>query len=238
MDEFLSSWYGILAFVLFDAVALLAIVCITYRWLFKRIFDFLASLVCIVAVSPLLIYILVRANAAKKRGEVVSVLRKTPYAKKNGKTVKLLAFESKNAEGETAGAYGEWLEKTKLFALAALFDVLLGRRSFIGLQPFTRGECAFLDEVEADRLLAKSGLINPLVLSGNEETDYAEALESDKKYAWNFSFFGDCKIFFTWLIKKIRGEGNEYLGKTRERSFLDYLLAEGKITQAEYAAAH
>ena len=237
MEEFLSSWYGILTLVLFDVVAIFAIVCITYRWLFKRIFDFLFSLICTVLLSPLFIYILVRANGAKKRGEIAGVTRWTAYAKKNGKTVKLSAFESRNEAGELAGSYGEWLEKTKLFALAGLLDVLVGKRSFIGLKAFTRGETAFLDEVQADRLIAKTGLINPLVVCGDADTDYAEMLESDQKYAWNFSFFGDCKIFFTWLLGKIRGESNEYLGKTRERSFLDYLLERGKITQAEYAAA-
>ena len=56
-----------------------------------------------------------------------------------------------------------------------------------------------LTETEMDRFLVRAGLITPYaVLSAESE------LQADEKYAWGYSLFMDTKIFFTWLLGKIR----------------------------------
>ena len=50
-----------------------------------------------------------------------------------------------------------------------------------------------------DRFLTRAGLIEPYGVLGGE----SELLASEK-YAWGFSLFMDMKIFFTWLLGKIR----------------------------------
>ncbi len=188
MDEFLQEWYGVLAFVLFDLAALILIISITYRWLFKRIFDFLVSLVCIAAVSPILLWIYVRARKAKKRGEIERIFQREPFVGKKGKTVFLRRFNG---------------NKGKFTSLARLFDLFLGKISVIGYEPLTEAECENLTEIEFDRHITKPGLIKPYLVDGKPRE---EMLKADEKYAWNFSFFGDMKIFFKWLLKKIRGQ--------------------------------
>lgn len=220
MDEFLNSPYGIAAFVAFDIIALLAVVCITYRWLFKRIWDVLVSTICLIVLSPLFLVLGVQGANAKKRGEIERVFVRTPYIGKKGKKIYLLSFAS-----------------GKFAKLPRLIDVFLGRLSFIGCKPLDERDFAFLTDVERDRFLARPGLINPLALYGDRDTDYKEMLLSDEKYAWNFGFFKDVKIFFVWLLKQIRGEGNAHLGTTREGSYAEYLLANGEITQADYDKA-
>lgn len=232
MDEFLKQWYGILAFVAFDFVALLVVVCITYRWFFKRVCDFFISLVALVLLSPLYLIVYFRARTARKKSEIDKILQKEPFVGKKGKRVWLHTFACEEENG-----YCAWLKKTKFYALPRLFDVFLGTISFIGCKPFAESDCVFLSDEEEDRHLAKIGLINPLVKTGDKETDYEEMLLSDKKYARSYSFFGDVKIFFVWLLKKIRGEGNEYLGQTRQCAYAKYLLQEEQITQADYDEA-
>ncbi len=188
MDEFLKEWYGVLAFVLFDFAALVLIISITYRWLFKRVFDFLVSLVCIAATSPILLCIYVRARKAKKRGEIDEILKSEPFIGKKGKTVFLRRFNRN---------FG------KCAALARLFDLFLGRVSVIGYEPLSEAECENLTEIEFDRHITRPGLIKPYLVNGISREDM---LKADEKYAWNFSFFGDIKIFFQWLLKKIRGQ--------------------------------
>ena len=146
MDDFLKEWYGILAFVLFDVAVLILIISITYRWLFKRVFDFLVSLVCIAAVSPILLYIYVRARKAKKQGKIERILKSEPFVGKKGKIVYLRRFD---------GDFG------KFASLARLFDLFLGRVSVIGYEPLTETECETLTEIEFDRHIAKPGLIKP-----------------------------------------------------------------------------
>jgi lipopolysaccharide/colanic/teichoic acid biosynthesis glycosyltransferase len=63
-------------------------------------------------------------------------------------------------------------------------------------------EAETFTDVQKDVFLVRPGLISP-VTSVKEEN---EVLEKELKYAWTFGFFTDLKIFFTWLIKKIRGE--------------------------------
>ena len=46
MNEFLKTWYGLTLFIIFDAAAVLAVMAIAYRWVFKRVWDALASIVC------------------------------------------------------------------------------------------------------------------------------------------------------------------------------------------------
>lgn len=235
MDAFLNEWYGILAFVLFDVIALFAVVCITYRWLFKRIFDFLCALVCLIFTAPLFLFVYLRARAAKTRGEIPQIFEKREFIGKKGKKITLKTFAVCGENGEET-RHGKWLKKTGFYALPKLLDVLAGKLSVVGVKPFTELDLAFLDEEEEDRFIVKAGLINPLVRSGNKATDYDEMIKSDLKYAWNFSFFTDVKIFFSWLLKKIRGEGKEYLGETRNCSYAESLLNEGRISKEEYFA--
>ena len=188
MDEFLNEWYGVLAFVLFDLAALVLIVSISYRWFFKRIFDFLVSLVCIAVTSPVLLWIYVRARKAKKRGEIDEIFQSEPFVGKKGKIVFLRRFN---------GNLG------KCASLARLFDLFLGRVSVIGYKPLTEAECENLTEIEFDRHITKPGLIYAYKVRDVKEE---EMLKADQTYAWNFSFFKDIKIFFEWLLKKIRGQ--------------------------------
>ena len=188
MDDFLKEWYGVLAFVLFDLAAIILIVSITYRWFFKRVLDFLVSLVCIAATSPILLCIYVRARKAKKRGEIERIFKSEPFVGKKGKIVYLRRFD---------GDFG------KCASLARLFDLFLGRVSVIGYEPLTEVECENLTETQFDRHIARPGLIKPYLVEGKSRD---EMLLSDENYAWNFSFFKDIKIFFKWLLKKIRGQ--------------------------------
>lgn len=191
MDALLKEWYGVLAFVLFDFAALILIVSITYRWLFKRVLDFLVSIVCILFSSPLLLWLYVRARKAKKRGEIERILLAEPFIGKKGKTVFLHRFN------------GDLGRLKKCASLARLFDLFLGRISVIGYKPLTEETCESLTEVEFDRHITKPGLIHAYLVQGVSEEDM---LKADQKYAWNFSFFMDTKLFFKWLLKKIRGQ--------------------------------
>jgi len=219
MEAFLKEWYGILTFVAFDVLALLVIICITYRWLFKRILDFLAASVALVCTSPILLVSYLYATYQKKQGKIERILEKETYVGKKGKSITLHAF-----------AIG------KIGKLLRLFDVFCGRISFIGTMFLRAQDITFLDE-DDDRLLLRPGLIHPLVLSGTKETDYEQALKAERKYFYQFSFFKDCKIFWTWLLKKIRGESGEYMGETGKEGYIDYLKRTGKITEQDYAAA-
>ncbi|MBQ8658148.1 MAG: sugar transferase [Clostridia bacterium] len=238
MKEFLSEWYGVLAFVLFDIAAFIAVVAITYRWFFKRVIDFFAALICLIVTSPFFLVIVLRGKSFKKRAGVgLSLLQKTPFVGKKGKTAYRRTFRYEDEDGDTLGSYGKFLKKTGFYKLPALVDILCGRLAFIGVKPISEVDAEFLDEEDEARFVCRAGLINPLVVSGDQDTDYAEMLASDKRYALRGGLGADLRIFFTWLLKLIRnGKTDEYFGKTRERSYAETLLEAGEITKEDYEA--
>ena len=234
MDGFLSTWQGIALFVAFDILAVLAVIAIAYRWLFKRVLDLLFSTLVILLLTPVWLALWISGGVAKNRGEIHAFFQRETFVGKKGKTVRLTSLNRFNADGEITGGYGRFLDKTKVYALARLFDIFLGKLSFIGIKAMPGGDCSFLSDEEFQRHIAKPGLINPLVKTGDLETDYEEMFESDKKYALNFGLGKDFSIFFVWIVKQIRGEGNAHLGQTREKSYAKYLLDDERITQSDY----
>lgn len=240
MDNFLSSWYGIAIIVAFDVLALLMVICITYRWFFKRVFDVLVSAVCLVLTSPLFLAIYLRGKKFMKENDgAIESLTETYYrVGKKEKVLTLKKYRSRDSEGQVLGRYGRWLESWKLSYLPRIYEVFLGKISFIGVKALFRSEAEFVEtDVEKDRFLVRPGLINPLVLRGDEEVTYDEMFLSDRKYAWGFSFFMDIKIFFAWLLKKIRGEDDSYMGETRKESYVENLLKDERITKEDYDVA-
>lgn len=213
--------WEIVAFVAFDIIAFVAVAAITYRWFFKRLFDLLGSGICIILLSPLFLALGIRNKSAIKQGK--TPITKEKYVGKKGKILYLRKYHLKKSD--------------KLFSIYSLLDVFAGRLSFIGVAPFRPSDAEFLDGEENDRHIAKPGLINHLVVSGDEETTYDDMVEKDVNYALNFSFFKDLSIFFTWLLKKIRAEGNSYLGESRTKSYAKSLLDDERITSADYDAA-
>ncbi len=206
--EFLEKWYGILAFVAFDVLALTLVAAISYRWFFKRFLDILVSSFCLMLTSPIFLVLAIKGNGLKKRGETESVLETETVIGKKGKEIKLHTFLEEVS--------GKWLKR-----LPYLADIFCGRLSFIGCARFYEEDVAYLDDEAYERFSVRPGLINPLVCSGDKDTTYEEMLNSDKKYAWNFGLMKDVKIFFAWVLKKIRGEGDEYLGETRYATYAE-----------------
>ncbi|MBQ7369616.1 MAG: sugar transferase [Clostridia bacterium] len=240
MEELLNSPWGIACILAFDFFAILMVVCLTYRWFFKRVFDVLVSAVCLAVTSPIFLAIVIRGKKFQKENEGVieSLMKTDARLSRKEKVVFLHTYRTKDADGQVLGRYGRWLESTKLYKLPLLLDVFFGRLSFIGGKGLLPSEGKFIEsEVEKDRFLVRAGLINPLVCVGDKETTFEEMFLSDRKYAWQFGFFMDCKIFFAWLLNVIRGNGDYYMGETREISYAKYLLENEKITQADYDAS-
>ena len=88
MNDFLNAWYGILTFVLFDIVALIAVIAITYRWFFKRWLDVFFSVIAIALTSPLFLAVVLRGKKFQKEHEdaLPSLTTKKAYISKKGKT--------------------------------------------------------------------------------------------------------------------------------------------------------
>lgn len=235
MGEFLKTWYGMTLFILFDAAAVVAVMAIGYRRIFKRLWDLVASVVSMAVLSPLYLVIFIRGKLFQKRtGAMKTIISREFFVGKRAGTIVLHTFCTVDDDGDEAGGYGRWLKKTGLYKLPYIFDVFCGRLGFIGVKRLSFADAAFVSEADEGRYAVRAGLINPLVTSGDEETDYKELFSSELSYAKGLSLFGDLKIFFVWLLKKIRGERNAWLGTTVLKTYAEVLLEEGEITQEDF----
>jgi lipopolysaccharide/colanic/teichoic acid biosynthesis glycosyltransferase len=236
MPVFINEWYIKWTLLAVDLAALALAISFSYRWMFKRILDCIISALCMLFLAPMYAIIFIYAGIEKKKGRLEKIFSHSEFVGLSEKNIKLIQLNKTDKNGKMH-AYGQWLEKTKLYKLANVFNWFLGRLSLVGVQPFLESDCVFLSEEEEVRMQVRPGLINPLVLNGNAKTDYDEMLAQDAWYVKKFRFRVDCKIFFVWLLKQIRGEGNTHLGKTRESTYAKALLDEQRITQADYEEA-
>lgn len=103
-----------------------------------------------------------------------SILSREFFVGKKAKTIVLHTFCIVDDDGDEAGEYGHWLKKTGFYKLPYIFDVFCGKLSFIGVKRLSFADAAFVSEADEGRYAVRAGLINPLVTTGNEETDYKE----------------------------------------------------------------
>ena len=230
MHEFLSTWYGLTIFILIDIVALVAIIAIGYRFCFKRLFDILLSCLCFLFTWPIFLWVFTRYKKYQKAGgEVDGFLRSAPAVGKKGKTVAITCFQTLDKEGNLAGEYGKGLSERAYLYLPRLIDIFLGRASFIGVSALKFQDAAFLDDEQEERYAAPIGILSP-VSKDKRGGDSAEILAEESAYAKNFSLFIDCKLFFSFLLSKIRGEKEEKPNVDYAKSLVEKEI----ITQAEY----
>ena len=170
-------------------------------YFFKRIFDFVCSLLAIMILSPLLIIIAMLVKITSK-GPIVYV---SDRVGKNGKVFKFYKFRSMkvNADkeleklmkyNETGGItfkmkddpritkFGKFLRKTSLDELPQLFNILKGNMSFVGPRPCTKREYELYSEKDKLRLLVPQGLTGYWQIHGRSTTTFDEMINLDLKY--------------------------------------------------------
>ncbi|MBQ8427845.1 MAG: sugar transferase [Clostridia bacterium] len=229
MHEFLSTWYGLTLFIVFDVVALIVVLAIFYRVPFKRFFDILFSALCLAVCSPAFLWVYAKYRTYKKEGgEVDGFLRRTPAVGKKGETIFLTTFQTLDLSGNVAGEYGKGMQERSLRNLPRLLDVFWGRASFIGVSALTFEDAAFLDDEQELRYEARVGLISPV--KKEEKSSPQTILAAEAKYAHSYTLLTDLKLAWGWLLSKIRGEKEERTAL----GYAKYLLNNGDVSKEEY----
>ncbi len=170
-------------------------------YFFKRCFDFFASLLSIIVLSPFLILIALLVKCTSK-GPAFYV---SDRVGKNGKVFKFYKFRSMrvNADkeleslmqhNETGGVtfkmkgdpritkFGKFLRKTSIDELPQLFNILKGDMSFVGPRPCTTREYELYSEKDKLRLLVPQGLTGYWQIHGRSKTTFEEMISMDIFY--------------------------------------------------------
>jgi exopolysaccharide biosynthesis polyprenyl glycosylphosphotransferase len=187
----------------------------------KRIFDFVASAVLLIVLSPLLVAIamVIRLSTPGQ------VLFRQERVGLNGGTFNMLKFRSmvtdaealieelkasERAEGNTVlfkmrddprvTKVGRILRKYSLDELPQLINVLRGEMSLIGPRPPLRREVDLYESHVHRRFLMKPGITGLWQVSGRSDLSWEDSVRLDLYYVENWSMVGD----FTILMKTAR----------------------------------
>ena len=180
-----------------------------YQVFFKRLFDFVLSLIAIIFLSP--IYIIVAILVRTKLGSPVIFCQERPG--KDERIFKMYKFRSMTDERDEKGnllpdnirltSFGKKLRSTSLDELPELFNILKGDMSIVGPRPLAVEYLAYYNEKEKHRHDVKPGLTGLAQVNGRSALDWEKRFEYDLLYINNITLINDIKIILQTLLKVI-----------------------------------
>ena len=173
-----------------------------YLKIFKRLLDFVLSLILLVFFLPLMILIFflvwffIGFPIFKQRRPGLNDKIFTLYK------FKTLYDSSKNiSENKRQSSLGNFLRKTGLDELPQLYNVLKNEMSIVGPRPLLTEYLKDYSDYEKKRHLVKPGItglaqVNP---SGSGKKNWNKSIKLDIYYTRNVSFLLDIKILYKTL---------------------------------------
>ena len=193
----------------------------------KRIFDFIASLVGLVLLSPLFLIVAIAIKIEDPKGPVF--YSQTRLGKKQ-EPFKMYKFRSMVVdadkhlkelldENEVEGAMfkmkedprvtkvGEFIRKYSIDELPQLVNVLLGDMSLVGPRPPLPREVKEYTEHDKLRLAVKPGCTGLWQISGRNDVGFHEMVELDLKYIDHRGFMFDIYVLFKTVAVFVHPNG-------------------------------
>lgn len=184
-----------------------------YAKCFKRVIDFLLSLVALIILSPLLVVLIVLG--AVFMGGNPFFTQERPG--KNERIFKLIKFRTMNNRKDKDGKllpdeirlnkYGRFLRATSLDELPELANIVKGDMSIIGPRPLMARYLDYYTEEEKKRHNVRPGLSGYAQVHGRNNVDWDERMKMDIYYAEHISFRLDLKILIDTILIVFKREG-------------------------------
>lgn len=201
------------------------------KFILKRIFDLLFSLLLILLLSPvyIILFLLVRFRLGKP------CLFKQERPGKDGAIFTMYKFRTMNdlkdingkllPDNDRLTSFGKWLRKTSLDELPELINILRGEMSFVGPRPLLTRYLSRYSKEQARRHEVKPGLTGWAQVNGRNSISWEEKFALDVWYVDNWSLPLDIKIMVLTVFKVLKREGinsdssntmEEFEGKSSE----------------------
>ena len=212
-----------------------------YEKYFKRLFDFVCSLVAIILFSWL--FLIIGLLVRMKLGSPVLFKQARPGT--NEKIFNMYKFRTMTDDRDEAGdllpdeirltSFGKWLRSTSLDELPELFNILKGDMSFVGPRPLLVRDMVFMTEQQRERHSVRQGLTGLAQINGRNNILWQDKLEWDAKYIREITFLGDLKIILQTIHTAfIKREGITDGDMATAEDFGEYLLRTGVISEEYY----
>lgn len=174
-----------------------------YKHFFKRVFDFLISLIALLLIGWFLIVVAIWLHFANK-GAGAFFTQERPG--KDGKIFKVIKFKSMTDERDANGnllpdaqrltKVGRFVRSTSIDELPQLINVLKGDMAFIGPRPLLVKYIPYYSEREQLRHTVRPGITGWAQVHGRNHVLWEERFEYDAYYVEHLSLALDLKIIF------------------------------------------
>ena len=197
-----------------------------YAKFFKRLLDFLLSLIGIVILSPVLL-ILTAVGTVKMKGNPFFTQERPGYHEKIFKLIKFRTMTNeKDAEGKLLPdekrliPYGQFLRSTSLDELPELFNILVGQMAIIGPRPLLVRYLPRYNAEQHRRHEVRPGLTGYAQAHGRNAVTWEEKFKMDVWYVDHVSFKVDVGVFFATIKSVLRHEGISGEGEATMSEFM------------------
>lgn len=217
-----------------------------YAKIFKRLIDFVLSLIALVVFSPILLILIVVGTIAM-RGNPFFVQPRPGKKDKNGqeKIFNLIKFRTMDNRKDRDGKllpddvrlnkYGRVLRSTSLDELPEFINILIGDMSIVGPRPQLVRDMVFMTDEQRRRHDVRPGLTGYAQVNGRNNITWEQKFEYDLQYIDNgITLFNDLNIILQTFGKVLKQSDTVREGTVSDMDFGDWLMAEGKVEKDEY----
>lgn len=182
-----------------------------YKHFFKRLFDFLISLVALICIGWFLIIIAIWLHFANK-GAGAFFFQERPG--KDEKIFKVIKFKSMTDECDSDGnllpdaqrltKVGKFVRATSIDELPQLINVLKGDMALIGPRPLRTHYLPLYSAEQHRRHEVRPGITGWAQVHGRNNISWTEKFKLDVWYVDHCSLWTDLKIIFITIKKVVR----------------------------------
>lgn len=201
-----------------------------YAKCFKRVIDFVLSLLALIVLSPVLLVLTV-IGAVKLKGNPFFAQERPG---KNEKIFKMYKFRSMTDERDENGKllpdeqrltkFGSFLRSSSLDELPELFNILKGDMSIVGPRPLLVRYLPLYNEQQRHRHDVRPGLTGLSQASGDVDMTWERQFALDVEYVNNVTLRNDIRIIFM-TVKRVFVRN--------ERNYGSYVREEFRGSQAD-----
>jgi len=197
-----------------------------YKFVIKRIIDFILSIIGILLLSPVYLALIIAIKLDSKgpavfkqtrigKDEIPFTIYKFRTMIVNAESKKTLEIDPKNIENfvfqskndHRVTKIGSFLRASSLDEIPQLFNVLIGNMSLVGPRPEIPEVVNVYPENYKQRLLVKPGITGLAQVSGRGEIELGKTIFYDLSYIKDFSLWFDFKIIFKTFKNVLKKEG-------------------------------
>ena len=184
-----------------------------YAKFFKRLIDFMLSLIALSVLSPVLLILIILGAIKMKGNPFFTQLRPG----KDEKIFKLIKFRTMTNEKDKDGnllpdevrlnSYGKLLRATSLDELPELLNIIKGDMSIIGPRPLLVRYLPRYNEEQRHRHDVRPGLTGYAQAHGRNAISWEDRFAMDVWYTRNVSFKVDVKIIWDTVMVVLKRDG-------------------------------